>query len=246
MVTGRVRVMQETDPRKVFVQYEKPRWSEMWDYNPRIARPQDKGDFQILIARTNGLRPYCAAKSPVRWTWKNCPPPLGELYLSQQERNFGRSFADTVSGAIIVEPNKKNSASPNKDWGWHRWVELTRLMTLRGLRPVQIGAAHSERLPDVGFIKTDTFRQACAVMRLASAVVLPEGGLHHAAAALGKKSIVIFGGFISPRQTGYDSQVNLFTASEPCGWRTPCAHCAEAMAKITPDLVMTELEKLLA
>lgn len=241
MVTGIARKMQETDPRRVRVLYERPRWPIVFDHNPRLAALPEVGDFQVLHGRINGLRPYVSAKSQTRWTWKDYKPEPGEIYLTQREHQLGKRN----NKRIIIEPNLKGSGSPNKDWGRARWQELVRLMALEGIRPTQMGTSEADVLPGVEYIRTSDFREACAVMSRARAAVLPEGGLHHAAAALKIPSVVLFGGFISPRQTGYDSQVNLFTGGEPCGWRTPCAHCAEAMAKIEPEMVMVELLKLL-
>jgi hypothetical protein len=56
----------------------------------------------------------------------------------------------------------------------------------------------------------------------------------------------VFGGFISPRQTGYPQQVNLFTGGEPCGRRLPCPHCARAMQLIEPEHVASHALRLLA
>jgi ADP-heptose:LPS heptosyltransferase len=80
-------------------------------------------------------------------------------------------------------------------------------------------------------------RQASAVLAGAALLISPEGGLHHAAAALGLRAVVIFGGFISPATTGYDLHRNFFTGGQACGMRLACAHCAEAMARITPEEV---------
>lgn len=90
-------------------------------------------------------------------------------------------------------------------------------------------------------IQTPDFWRACAILSRASAYVGHEGGLHHAAAALGIPGVVIFGGFISPETTGYDCHVNLFTGGNACGNRTPCMHCRDAMNRITPEAVAEAL-----
>jgi ADP-heptose:LPS heptosyltransferase len=87
---------------------------------------------------------------------------------------------------------------------------------------------------------------AAATLSRARAAVLPEGGLHHAAAAVGVKSIVIYGGYISPQQTGYNLHENIFTGGEPCGMRIPCRHCEKAMASIAPEMVMEKLKKIMS
>lgn len=218
----------------------------MWDNNPKIARPEEQGDFQEFRPRTNGLRPYCSVKTPERWTWKPYGPPVGEIYLHRHERQF----ANIHSGTVIVEPNLKNKASPNKDWGWDRWRDLLRMMRANGLQPVQLGPPNIRRIDSAYWINTENFRLAAAVMSTARVAVLSEGALHHAAAAFKIPAVVIFGGYISPEVTGYAWQRNLFvsTPEHPlgCGWRKPCAHCAEAMASITPEMVMAKLEEVLS
>jgi ADP-heptose:LPS heptosyltransferase len=60
----------------------------------------------------------------------------------------------------------------------------------------------------------------------------PEGGMHHASAAVGVPAVVIFGGYISPKVTGYEGHINLFTGTGlGCGNSQPC-ECS-CMAGIT-------------
>jgi ADP-heptose:LPS heptosyltransferase len=246
MLTGHARVMQQTDPRKVRVVYEKPnRWSEIFEHNPRLARATEPGDFQEYRARVDGLRPYCAAKSDTRWTWKTYGPPAGEVYLDRYEQ----AFANAHAGVVLIEPNIKRQASPNKDWGEERWHRLVWVMRSARIEPVQVGPRGTRRVNGALFIETENFRQACAVVSRARAVVTHEGGLHHAAAAFGIPAVVIYGGYISPAVTGYPYQVSLFkhTDEHPlgCGWRTPCAHCRQAMAEISPAQVLEALKGVL-
>ena len=242
MVSGRARVLQQSDPRKCRVTYKGKanRWSPVWENNPRIAAQGEVGDFQELVARdANNMRAYHVAKTDERWVYNLAfRPDVGEIYFSDAERAFGARRA----GLIVVEPRIKPGASPNKDWGWQRWQALARLMNRSGMRPVQLGPAGTPRLDGVELLETPSFRMAAAVLANARAVVLHEGGLHHAAAALGVPGVVIFGGYISPELTGYDVHRNLFTGGEPCGMRLTCAHCAAAMAAITPAQVFNELE----
>jgi hypothetical protein len=124
MVTGHARVMQQSDPRKVRVVYEKGRFHEAWLNNPRIAQKGEQGDFQELVARVDYLRPYMEKKGAHQWTWKRYRPPAGELYFSAEEQAFGAQYP----GRVILEPNIKPGASPNKDWGWIRWNKLAFLL----------------------------------------------------------------------------------------------------------------------
>jgi ADP-heptose:LPS heptosyltransferase len=242
MVTGHVREMQLRDPRKVRLDYGKKLWNAVFDHNPRIARPDENGDFQIYHPRSNGLRPYAAAKSTDRWVWREYQPLAGELYLQPDEIAFAEQFTPDV----VIEPTLKSGASPNKQWGRERWRVLIMLMRAAGIRAVQMGPMGTPRASGVEFIETRSFRLACAVLKRARAAVLHEGGMHHAAAAVGVRAVVLYGGFISPAQTGYSLHTNVFTGRKPCGMRIACNHCAAAMAQITPQVVLAELAKLLA
>lgn len=245
MVTGQCREMQARDPRRVKIQYERRRWHEAWHHNPRIAGPEEQGDFQFLQPREQWRRPYIEAKGPTQWVWKAWGPPRGELYLSDEEKAFG----DQHAGCVIIEPNIKPGASPNKQWGWVRWNKLAWLLGERGVRVTQLGTGGMPQLQGVHFIDTASMRLAAAVIARARACVVPEGGLHHVAAAFKTPAVVIYGGYIAPTVTGYEDQVNIFAGGEEyplgCGMRVPCDHCAKAMASIDPATVADKLMAVL-
>ena len=58
-----------------------------------------------------------------------------------------------------------------------------------------------------------------------------EGGMHHAAAATNRDALVIFGGHISPKITGYENHKNLYVNLDmsPCGEKNKCKHREECM-----------------
>jgi hypothetical protein len=243
MVAGQCRVLQETDQRKVRVLYEKKRWHAIWNHNPRIAVPDEQGDFQELRARDNYLRPYMVEKTATKWTWREYRPPLGEIYFNKDEREFGRRYV----GRLILEPHVKPGASPNKQWGWKNWNKLCWILQEKhGKRVTQLGPLGTPIMDRVEHVITDDFRRAAAVLAEARAAVVHEGGIHHAAAALGIPSVVIFGSFIAPAVTGYESQVNIFTGEGlGCGMRLTCDHCKTALAKIKPEYVAEQLMELM-
>lgn len=246
MVAGEARRLQRSDPRKVRPTYPDPRWHEAWEGNPRIARPEEQGDFQIYAARENGLRPYAASKTSSQWTWKSYGPEPGEIYFSNEEKAFGARH----TGLIVIEPHLKPGAALTKQWGAQRWRQLVLGITRRlRVRPVQLGRSATVVLPGADFVYTRTMREAAAVLARARAALLPEGGLHHVAAAVGCPAVVIFGGYIAPEVTGYAAQRNLFVRSPQyplgCGMRMRCTHCERAMASITVERVLGELEGLL-
>lgn len=243
MVTAQARRLQLTDPRRVAVLNRNglARWTPIWDGNPRLARPGEfagrvpaETDTVQLLHNFPGHRPYLDygkfrnrdPQDPYVFTQWRVEP--GEIYLTDDEKKL----AERARGRIILEPNLKPGASPNKDWGFERWESLKR--ELWGERLLQIGAPGVRTLEGIRFIPTRDMREAAAVLSGAELLIAPEGGLHHAAAALGVPAIVIFGGFISPATTGYDAHINFFVGDRPCGMRVPCSHCRKAMAAIRP------------
>lgn len=143
---------------------------------------------------------------------------------------------------IVVEPRVKPTgacAGDNKQWPTERYAALAdALKRETGLRVVQLVPPYVRALfGAVEVIRTPTFRHALAVLKRAELYIGPEGGLHHGAAAVDTKAVVIFGGFNTPRSTGYPWHANL-TVGEPCGTIAPCPHCRDAMASIGVDQVL--------
>ena len=94
--------------------------------------------------------------------------------------------------------------------------------------------------------KTD-FRTACALLDEVDFFVGPEGGFGHVAAALNKKAVLYFGGWISPDVIGYDFHENIYYKDQksPCGvMQKHCPHCSKAREMITVDLFLEHIYKI--
>lgn len=243
MVSGHVREMYAREPRPVRIDYGKPLWTfrqrEVFANNPKIAAPDD-GDAPVYRARVRGLRPYHTEKTKERWTYNpEYRAPVGEFFFTDEERRA----APDLSGRIVINSKVKPGASPNKQWGADRWAEFARIAKLAGYRLVELGPPGSASVVEA--VETATFREACAALATADAYVGHESGLHHAAAALGVRGVVIFGGFTPVELTGYAIHMNLGVTFEgACGLRIPCEHCAREMAKIEPELVLEALRRV--
>lgn len=220
----------------------RPIRSDLFADVPFLTRMPLRQPYQRLV-NGPGCRSYIAAKTEERWTWKSYRPEPATIVFSYDEK----AFAEPFRGCILVEPNVKDIGHANKDWGWANWLKLVELMRAAKVGPiVQCGPGAARRLPLAHRqAVTNTFRQAAAVLSVCKAAVLPEGGLHHAAAAVATPAVVIFGGFIGPDVTGYKQHANLFTGGKTCGMRTNCAHCRQAMNAITPAMVLDNLKGIL-
>lgn len=208
--------------------------------NPNIAPPGSEGarDLEWINFR-KGHRIYNSQVNN-RWVWHpdKFKAKPGEIFLTPKEVAWAKQFGE---GFVVIEPNVPNnkSCAPNKQWPIERFHDLARELKRDGLNVVQFSYQTAKyRLQDAVMIQTPTFRHAVAVLKNASLAVLPEGGLHHAAAAVGVRAVVIFGGFIPPAVTGYDSHVNLTGGVEACGSITRCDHCVKALEAITVGEVL--------
>lgn len=214
--------------------------------NPNVARPgtDRRAPGVEWIRFHTGHRVY-NRKVGDRWIWNyDFKPAPGELFFSAAERAFATRFP---AGFVLIEPNvpQFKSAAPNKTWALARYQEVANRLGAQGYMVKQFHYAGGERLVGVEGITAPTFRHALAVMARARLYVGPEGGLHHGAAAVGIRGVVLFGAFVPPEVTGYDTHINLTGGAEACGSLNRCAHCAKAMAAISVEEVEASVLGLL-
>ncbi len=248
MASGEARKLYKSNklPTVIVDRYGRPYWNEMWDGVSYILK-RAAGKQANRLQNGPGVRPYIAGKTPNNWTWKKYTPVPAEIHFTPEEL----AFAAPYRGMVMIEPCVKNIGHPNKAWISDRWGKVVDRMNpgmvLDDGLFVQCIPPGGRGLDEiVRHVATPSFRHAAAVLSVCRAFVGTEGGLMHAAAAVGTPAVVIFGGFISPAVTGYAAHRNLFTGTGlGCGIRTNCAHCRKAMENITVDQVVTELERIL-
>jgi hypothetical protein len=220
--------------RAVFGNTLRAMWSEVWEFNPKIAGTAGKDT--IWIPDYPGHRPYILGAKDGKFIYNpEFRAPYGKLYLSDEEREWAKQ---QISGDyIVVEPNIKDSDSSlklgvNKAWG--KWSELLKM----DLPWVQLGT----KKPITRHVKTEKFRQAMAILAGAKLFVGTDGALHHAAAALNVPAVVLWGGVVSPKILGYPTHINIWNGAEMCGNATHyCQHCRDAMDSISVDQVKKHL-----
>jgi ADP-heptose:LPS heptosyltransferase len=234
------RAKQKNPDAKIFIgPVNKPEWSVVWENNPNINRPAefDKHATEKVswVPHFTGHRPYINGCTPGNIIYdEDHRPEPGDVFLTDKELEPFRKYA----GSILIEPHIKGSFSGNKAWFWDRWQGVVDGLGRTG-RVVQIGDRNKKALHGVERIHTGDFRQALAVVSLASLVITTDGALHHAAAALGKPAVVLWGARTHPKILGYDTHQNLYTGNgESCGSMAPCQHCMQAMKKITVEMVL--------
>lgn len=254
MAAGEAQRVHDADPqkRKVAIcdRNGVVRTNPIWEGNPIIATPADvaAGVHVQRIKNAASARPYLkslsSAHGAVFTDWK-ASEHVGRIYLTKEERQAGELLRAMIGPYVVVEPSAKPLGCVNKQWGRERYqAVVTACPDVVWLQMIYDGLP---ALQGARSVDTKTFRQACGILASARAYLGPEGGLHHAAAVLRIPAVVIFGGYISPKTTGYPWQVNIADdgPGSPCGTWRQCAHCRQVMDRIRPDYVTALLRDVL-
>lgn len=253
IATGLARGLKEKGKRAAFGDGRKIFWGPfseaMFRNNPNIAPPGSEYSGNLeWIDHYKGARKYNKLVNG-KWVWNyDFKVKPGEFFFSDGEKRSAEYLRSTVNGFVVVEPNVEwhKPVAGNKDWGEDNYRELTARLQTRGVPVLQFVHKNSRRrLRGVTTIECHSFREAIAMLSLARLYVGPEGGMHHAAAAVGVQGVVIMGGFIPPSVVGYDYHINLTGGAEACGSIQPCAHCKQAMSRISVEQVQAAAESML-
>ena len=197
--------------------------------NPRMASNSDTD--VVWVKNYQGHRPYLKGTKDGRLLFNDdYKPRVGEIYFNQLEK---KNIDKIDKDYIVVEPNVKKIYAHTVNKAWHGWEQLFK----HDLPWLQLGDVSVERYTN--WKETATFRDALKVLSKAKLFVGTDGGLHHAAAALGIPSVVIWTGFTSPRHLGYDTHRNIHDGSEPCGtYDSVCQHCLLKSKAINVEQVL--------
>lgn len=223
-----------------------PRWHYLWRDNPAIYVPKQPliPYREPYILTGHGHLPYLEYPYSTHWTfsktWK-AREHRARLYLSEEEFNRGTDLLKATGPYILIEPSGRDRKNRNRCWPFPKWQALvTRLFEVLEEPLLQLDHAAADRLSGVGLVENSEFRAACGVLSGARLFIGPEGGLAHAAAALGTPAVVLWGGCIDANVLGYPEHINLVYRhpKTPCGSLGPCVHCDEAWQALTPDQVV--------
>ena len=257
------RVAVATRRKEVFI--KNPNIDELRDWHlwrtKRTVRahygPDDLEDIEhvVLVQWRNLWKELTEAGLTDTDTPPKLPGLQPELFLTDEEKAKGRD--DLLTGVplamrdrpvILVSSGGKRKPVHNREWGVNNYQAVVNAL-LPHTVVIQVGG--DEALYDgerrlVNMSKRPV-RETAAIFLAADALLLQEGGLHHLARAVEAPSVVIFGGSVLPKQTGYDKQLNLSkrTDCSPClSRRENCLHM-KCMATITPRRVAEALEVIL-
>ncbi len=243
--------------------------SIIYDNNPNIAdcRNIDPNKPTHIINYHQYNRPYIdyEKSTNTKYVWRNFKPKPGQIFFTKEEKLNAKSIIsqaidywkntndENYKKIIFLETSstKKNNKQfgmkhKNKDWGYENWENLINKIKKDYLI---IQSFHHETKKNIGIFTPENldFRLACAVLNEVDFYVGPEGGFGHVAAALNKKAVLYFGGWISPDTIGYDFHENIYYDNKlsPCGeYKKICNHCEEARKAISVDIFLKHINKI--
>ena len=235
MACGEAKELHEKTGQKVMIGDNKliQHEPEIFANNPFVSN-KIKPDA-VWLNNCIGNRPYIKHTKNGRIIFNNYRPKPAHLFFTDKELEWARQNAP--KDFIVIEPNVKETYKHTVNKAWHYWDEL-----LKHDYPFyQLGMKE----PITRRIKTQNFREALLILSQAKMFVGTDGGLHHAAAALGIPAVVIWTGFTSPKHLGYDSHINLHDGGEPCGtYSGLCPHCVKISKKITVEQVLNAVNTI--
>ena len=271
MVTGFARIAKKKYPDLQIVIGNKKREliyeSIIYKNNPNITKIDELNHNlnKVWIENYVGNRPYIIKTEQDKLTWdSNFRTIKGDFFFDENEKVQSKKIINRLETEwesknkkkfekiIYIETSRINKSFDgnllgfyNRDWGYENWKKFVdnykhKYLFIQSLHP------DSKKIDGIYSFKSN-FREACAVMSLSDFYVGWEGGFAHAAAALDKKALVLFGGWIDPQITGYSFHKNLYVniKGSPCGMQKFCSHCEKCKKLLTHDLVFSNFEKLI-
>lgn len=222
----------------------RPRWHDVWNHNPAILPPviaSVRASYPAIVNASHA-RPYIRYPfdASTGWTWTEwrAQDHRPVLHFSPAEQADVSRLRAQYGNFLLVEPSP-TIKNPNRAWLFDRWRAVVRALDPHAAL-VQPWHKDSHPLPKLQQSTTTSFRQACVLLAASSGLVSTEGGLAHAAAAVGTPAVVLFGGCVSATVMAYPDHTNLVDddSASPCGRWQPCVHCAAAWDRLTVDTVV--------
>lgn len=243
IASGHAKAVHRRTGKRVQIvdRYDRPRWHDVWEGLPYIVRPGENAAGAIKVRNGAQCRPYIRypfnRKIGCTFSGWRVSDHVGEIRFSDAERRKAKAHAEALGPFVLVEPHVPPKSNPNKQWGWDKWQALVKPLRAERFQVAQFRLKGVPMLEGVTPIDTQSFREGAALLPHATGLILPEGGLHHAAGVLRLPAVVLFGGAVPTWATGYPWQTNIADDGEACGRWLPCSHCAEVWDRLTPQHV---------
>jgi len=174
-----------------------------------------------------------------------------KFFITKKEREKRDNLLREFQGKPLIAINTV-CKEPTKDWIPLYWQKLIDRLADKFVI-IQLGNQNELHLDKVvRFAGQLDLRESIAVLEKCNLFIGGVSFLMHAAAAVGVKSVIIYGGRETPNNSGYKQNKNLYEKMScgPCWIHQEdgefCIKKNECMKNITPNLVYTNVLKLLS
>lgn len=164
------------------------------------------------------------------------------INLTDLEKEFGKFGSLQIS--VCTSSITATVPMKNKEWYTNRYQEIINLLS-DTYTFVQIGSKNDAPLRNVIDMRgKTTVRETASILYHSTLLVSHEGFLMHLARAVNCKSVIIYGGRISPQQIGYSCNSNIYQKEEcsPCWRNNTCEYDKICMQNISTNRVLKEIE----
>ena len=173
-----------------------------------------------------------------------------KFFITEKERIKRDNLLLEFKGKTLIAINTI-CKEPTKDWVVSYWHELIDRLADEYFI-VQLGNQNELQLDKVvRFAGELDLRESIAVLEKCKLFIGGVSFLMHAAAAVGVKSVIIYGGRETPQNSGYDNNINLYQKVDcgPCWIHEEdgevCQNNLECLARIKVDTVLESINKIL-
>ena len=168
------------------------------------------------------------------------------VYLKNTERHKGRIGASQI--AIQSSVLSARFPSYNKQWPVERMAQVAEALARRHTI-VQVGGVSDPLLPGVIDKRGEKdLRTVAAILAESQLFVGLEGFLSHLARAVDSRSVIVYGGYTRPEETGYPCNENLYKGlpCSPCWEPSGCDFARKCLDVISPAHVLAAVDRALA
>ena len=241
----------------------KPIKTPIFKNNPYIQQEFD-GQIAIPMQLNSPQTNYCKQDTPQRAVHRfdkhiisqicefygvTNPRLKCEIYFDSDEIAAAESLLQGLDDFIVIEPQSNDEYTVNKKYPLEKWQFVADQLVKDGHKVVQIGRETQDQVLSgvVNLTGKTSFREAAAVIKNSKLFVSSEGGLMHAANAVGVESVILYTGFIHPTMTCYQENTNIWIGKNhgPCGMKVECTHCKSEAALHDPEEIVREVRNKL-
>jgi hypothetical protein len=167
------------------------------------------------------------------------------MNLMHQEIEEAKKILYNHSIIKFVAINPYTDDNPNKEWNANKWEKLVNAIHDKGMNVIQLGREDHNTIKGVDLSPKQSIRLSLAILSLAELFIGIDSFLGHAATALNKKSIILFGP-TCPSVWGHKQNANIYydESCSPCVdtlFRVKCPFGKQCLKQISVNDIISKI-----